>query len=507
MKLSLEDFQKYKSQFKLGNLTTESFNSKSKHLSEELKTNLLNSIEILHSIDGDALNILRYKNEEIFNLQLKIQNVLQSGNKVFLSGCGATGRLAISMEKLYREMHCKELGEDQVVGFMAGGDYALISAVESFEDNFEYGEKQLLELGFTQDDLLLSVSEGGETNFVIGTANKAAIVSKHSPYFIYCNPDCELKGIKRSQGIITNSDIVKLNLNVGAMAISGSTRMQATTVQMIAIGFGLLYKHEDLKSFNKSFNEFLDDLIQLDTSKLNELIIEESEQYKAGGIVTYRASADLAISVLTDTTERAPTFSLTGFEKITDSELSLSYLAITKELNITGAWEKLLSRTPRCLDWDELPRDISGVEILKFDISESCIQRRKDLNPKHLLFEIQNHHGGIQMDAGDVGMSIPLTCKDLFFRHLCMKLYMNTHSTLVMGLLGRYQGNMMTYVKASNLKLVDRACRYIEELLKQEDIEIDSEKILSLVFEHMESKTRDKPIVLFVKDLIKAELN
>jgi N-acetylmuramic acid 6-phosphate etherase len=40
------------------------------------------------------------------------------------------------------------------------------------------------------------------------------------------------------------------------------------------------------------------------------------------------------------------------------------------------------------------------------------------------------------------------------------------HSTLVMGRLGRFEGNLMTWVYPSNGKLIDRAARYTEILLR-----------------------------------------
>ncbi len=42
---------------------------------------------------------------------------------------------------------------------------------------------------------------------------------------------------------------------------------------------------------------------------------------------------------------------------------------------------------------------------------------------------------------------------------------MNIHSTLVMGRLGRYKNNLMTWVSPTNGKLIDRATRYVKQLL------------------------------------------
>jgi N-acetylmuramic acid 6-phosphate etherase len=49
---------------------------------------------------------------------------------------------------------------------------------------------------------------------------------------------------------------------------------------------------------------------------------------------------------------------------------------------------------------------------------------------------------------------------------LSAKMLLNMHSTLVFGRLGRFEGNLMTWVYPSNGKLVDRAARYTQILLK-----------------------------------------
>jgi N-acetylmuramic acid 6-phosphate etherase len=73
---------------------------------------------------------------------------------------------------------------------------------------------------------------------------------------------------------------------------------------------------------------------------------------------------------------------------------------------------------------------------------------------------------------------------------------LNTHSTLVMGRLGRYEGNIMTYVRASNNKLIDRAIRYIDLILKNKKISISYEDIARILFEMIEKTPVDQAIVL-----------
>ncbi|MDO9579354.1 MAG: hypothetical protein Q7J06_02140, partial [Bacteroidales bacterium] len=82
------------------------------------------------------------------------------------------------------------------------------------------------------------------------------------------------------------------------------------------------------------------------------------------------------------------------------------------------------------------------------------------------------------------------------FPHLVLKMILNTHSTLVMGRLGRYEGNVMTYVRASNNKLIDRAIRYIDLLLKDKKINLPYSTLAYILFEMIDKTPPDQPIVL-----------
>ena len=115
---------------------------------------------------------------------------------------------------------------------MAGGDFALIKSVEGFEDFTEFGKKQIGDLGVSAKDVVFAITEGGETSFVIGTAWKGLEVGA-KVYFVYNNPDDILcQHVKRSREVIQEPRIEKINLTTGPMSITGSTRMQATTIQL-----------------------------------------------------------------------------------------------------------------------------------------------------------------------------------------------------------------------------------------------------------------------------------
>ena len=66
---------------------------------------------------------------------------------------------------------------------------------------------------------------------------------------------------------------------------------------------------------------------------LADFINAEAETYRQGQRVVYKVD-ELAISIFTDTTERAPTFSLQAFqpEKTSDQEPSWSFIEIKNSI-------------------------------------------------------------------------------------------------------------------------------------------------------------------------------
>lgn len=490
-------FLKIAPQFKLGHLVTESFHPKTSDLSNLVKSDIAKAHKLLQEVDRDALDLLKGKEDALWELALDIQDTLSRGHKIFMCGCGATGRLSLVLETLYRQV----FGQTKsVLSFMAGGDYALIKSVESFEDKTEYGERQLLELGFGPNDLLLASTEGGETPFVIGAANKAASVSSRKPYFLYCNPDEALMPITRSKDVIENAKIKKINLNVGPMAISGSTRMQASTVLMLAIGVGLLYKHPSREAFGTFYQDFLHRLTLTHYDALAPLTKLEATFYKERRFVNYITDPFLAISILTDTTERSPTFSLKGFENRLDNDgqHALAYLFIPEAETSGHAWSELLWRSPRPVEWKELDGRINLDKLLGFDISKQGLKARS--------LEIKTEEFSIFYDDGRVIFkcqkedAIFNWGEDPLFNHLMVKMLLNAHSTLIMGLLGRYEGNVMTWVRASNNKLIDRAARYVTQLTKQKNKSLSYEEIVGAIFEEIEIVNENEPVVVRVVD-------
>jgi N-acetylmuramic acid 6-phosphate etherase len=520
--LTLEQFLLEREHFSLGFLPTENPHPESHLLAEKATSDLPRAIDMLLKVDELALSQFLSQLETLQDLHRDIQITLKNNHRIFLVGCGATGRLSLVLEKLWR-LYAPENKKHLVRGIIAGGELALIHSLESFEDYPVYGEYQLREAGLnkdSKDDLVIAITEGGETPFVLGAAHYGSLVTDKPVHLLFCNPKTLLKDrVERSRRAIENSRIISHELYVGAMALSGSTRMQASTVLQLAVG-GLLFNWdkpfarftEDIKTFSKLVCS------EAEKKELQKLIEGEALCYKNNQSAIYLADQSLALTLLTDTTERAPTFSLPNFENVLDSIAvkSLSYVSLKKTNNPSQAWESLLSRKPWPLAsrefWHNL-LEVAGESRMKgFDLSlNSRIRRQKD----------EKLPTGFELDFSDVGDSRWQASRDgdvvwqgrekdmhPLYQQTLLKMRLNLVSTLIMGRLERYHSNIMTWVRPSNRKLIDRALRNIRFLLQQADSqrssEVSDETILQLIFELKSQENRNTPIVLDVfKMLIK----
>jgi N-acetylmuramic acid 6-phosphate etherase len=334
--------------------------------------------------------------------------------------------------------------------------------------------------------MLIASTEGGETPFVIGAAEKAAELSDESPWFLYCNPDEQLIGLtERTNRILKHSGVRRMNLSTGPMALSGSTRMQASTVLMYAAGLALLNVFEEV-DIKKDVACLCSRLANTVPGFLPGFIEKEAGYYMQGDYLVYETHDDLGICVLTDTTERSPTFSLRIYENFrnSDPEPSLVYLCLPDTADAETAWKQLLGRDPRPLNWKEFPITTTG-HLRGFDFSKELLHKRKKLIAGAGLhsFRIRREKGSLVFSLGGLEHQFEIRGWSLLHQHLVLKMILNTHSTLVMGKLGRYESNLMTYVRPSNNKLIDRSARYVMILLERSGIRLSYEEVIYRMFE------------------------
>ena len=471
-------------EFHLGGLPTEARHPLTGDLADLARRDLPQALRILKQIDCAAIERVLENAPAVAPLSDRMQECLRSKRRIFLYGCGATGRLSLSLEYLWRFTHP---ATEAVRGFMSGGDLALVHSLEDFEDRPDYGARQLNESGFEAGDLLVSCTEGGETPSVIGATEAAAASARRKPWFLYCNPSDVLRAlVERSRRVLDDDRIEKLELYVGPMALSGSTRLQASTALMLAAGWALLETEP---------SALLDFLRELDTGFLAPFVEAEAAIYARGESVLYETN-HYGITILTDTTERAPTFSVPGFENRQDPgrRPSPCFLCLGDAGDAPSAWRRILLREPITLEWPEL-KSVAGHErLMGFDFSRKAREHRQALRQHE--FVIDRRGDNLVMQLGDAKASLDVSRLHPLLEHLLLKILLNTHSTLVMGRLGRYESNLMTWVRPSNLKLIDRAIRYSSALLEREGVHAPYARIARQCLLEMETLGPDESIVL-----------
>lgn len=465
-----EEFLKQKHLFQLGELPTETPHPLTRELSHLAAHDVPAALGVLRQIDIAALKKIHGRFHEYEPLFKAVGDTLKANRRIYLVGCGATGRLSLSLEYLWREKHPHS---DQVCSLMAGGDVALVHSLEGFEDFPALGARHLEQLGFGNDDLLIGTTEGGETPYVIGAVERAAERSTRKPFFLHCNtPAILIEKVERSRRILTHPKVHSLCLETGPMALTGSTRMQASTVLMLVVGLALEYPQQfaDAERELESWIRFLENT---SVESLKGFIFREAETY-VDGHYTYYATDTMAITVFTDTTERAPTFNLAPFDNPMHptNKHSLTYISIPSTRDALEAWQHLLAHEPRPVEWPEVHAKTSAEYLLSFDFSRRAKSFRERLitGVQHFPFAIKLSGSELSFRFREIEERFPLPRQLPLFDHLSLKMLLNMHSTLVMGRLGRFEGNLMTWVYPSNGKLVDRAARYTQIILERKGI-------------------------------------
>ena len=391
------DYVRNRTSFQLHNLITEKPHPKTKNLSRNAEKDTESCLRMLFDADEDIVRRLEEwaQHPALLDQAAKsVKTALLQGKKIFIYGCGATGRLAKQMESTFWRPFWKQVQsreniqkiiqkwpgnapEDRLIGEMTGGDRALISSLEGFEDLLLMGRLQLEDRGIRKGDLVICVTEGGETSSVIGTVLAARNLwkkdvsgadSRNFLYFVYNNPDSLLMPFDRSRKVLEDPGITKINLTTGPQALAGSTRMQAATIETYVIGHILQSGAEQaLREFlspsemkeigfprGHTIPERLREFKKLQAGlrraapSLARLSRKEADVYASGGRSTYFAEQAL-ITVFIDSTERSPTFRLFPLDTVLQKNRSCWIQVWTSALDSEEAWNSFLGRPFRGL--------------------------------------------------------------------------------------------------------------------------------------------------------------
>ncbi len=541
-KKAAREFIEKEKQFHLGAIPTEQSNPLTRGLSAKIKKSTADGVKMILDADHYIPEVAAgcFESEAFHQLTADIYRCIKERRRFHFSSVGASGRMALQLDSTWRlfwnslvdklPLRAREWVEiaECSNSFMTGGDRACVRSVENFEDYQTFGAQQTIDSGANPGDVLIVLAECSLSSSTIGSACQGADMGI-STYYLYCNPKeilCE--HLERARRVFSYENITFLPLYVGNMAVAGSTRMQVTTVELLVAGAALelaawKWLEENLTEeeldavgaealepaeYAAQFKNCVQQLQSGDAlAGMAKAVEFEAATYTAGGLVTY-ITHDYLQDILTDTTERQPTFTLPPFRRTDDHTSPLSWAYAKDPLYPASiAWQHIIRRPLKGLDWSrelyqqmnaaqsiiDNPPEVGSDQLSYYDLGNSDDATRYSQHPAQLVLvdidgrsahngcvewyrdNLPKFDGGLVLRMGDIPdevidenelripVKLPHTIMELL-PHLMVKLAFNLLSTATMAKMGRVWSNWMIQVLPTNKKLIDRSTRIIAEL-------------------------------------------
>jgi N-acetylmuramic acid 6-phosphate etherase len=239
---------------RLSTLTTEARNEKSMRLDSA------DTLEILRIINEEDQKVALAVQKVLPDVQVAVEYAVQSlslGGRLIYVGAGTSGRLGV-----LDAVECPptfSTSPETVLGLMAGGEKAFVQAVEGAEDNEEWGERDLREIGLTDRDTVVGIAASGRTPYVIGALKYARRIGART-VALSCNERARI-----SQEADQAIEVV-----VGPEVLAGSTRMKAGTAQKMVLN---MISTATMVKLGKVYENLMVD-VNISNRKLKERAIE-----------------------------------------------------------------------------------------------------------------------------------------------------------------------------------------------------------------------------------------
>ncbi|OCA55520.1 N-acetylmuramic acid 6-phosphate etherase [Photorhabdus namnaonensis] len=203
----------------LNSMVTESRNPASANI-DTLPT--LEMLKLINNEDKKVALAVEQTLPKIAETVDKIAEAFHQGGRLIYIGAGTSGRLGILDASECPPTYGAK--PEQVVGLIAGGHQAILSAVENAEDNQQLGVNDLQALNFNAKDVLVGIAASGRTPYVLGAMAYAKSVGA-TVACISCNPESPM----------TQAADIAITPIVGPEIVTGSSRMKAGTAQKLIL--------------------------------------------------------------------------------------------------------------------------------------------------------------------------------------------------------------------------------------------------------------------------------
>lgn len=225
-----------------------------------MEIDTLSTLEMVNLINREDQRVIDAVNEaskEIAKAIDAIVTQLKKGGRLVYIGAGTSGRLGV-----LDASECLPtfgVGEEKVIGIIAGGDRALRHPVEAAEDSEESVAKDLEAISFNEKDILCAIASSGRTPYCIGGIHYAKKVGAKS-IALACVNESEI-------GKIAN---FKIEAVVGEEVITGSTRMKSGSAQKMILN---MLSTCTMIQLGKVYSNLM-----VDVRSTNEKLIERSRR-------------------------------------------------------------------------------------------------------------------------------------------------------------------------------------------------------------------------------------
>jgi len=206
---------------------------------------LLSTIDMVRKMNEEDLIVAKVVGDEAANIATAIDMIAKAflkGGRLFYFGAGTSGRLGV-----LDASECPptfSVDPSMIQGIIAGGQKALLTAIEGAEDNFDDGKRDASVL--TDKDICVVISASGNPKYLIGVLEKADEIGA-ATIAVTCN----------SKGLIAQDAGHVICAEVGPEVIAGSSRLKAGTAQKMILNMlstGAMIK------IGKTYENFMIDL-------------------------------------------------------------------------------------------------------------------------------------------------------------------------------------------------------------------------------------------------------
>ncbi|NLW15144.1 MAG: N-acetylmuramic acid 6-phosphate etherase [Erysipelothrix sp.] len=182
----------------------------------------LEMVKLINNEDKQTIEAVYSVKEDIANAIDIVYEAINSGGRLIYMGAGTSGRLGVLDASELTPTY--GVGEESVIGVIAGGDSALRNAIEGAEDFESYAVEDLKKLKLTKNDVVCAIASSGRTPYCIGALKYAKELGAQT---------IAIANVKDS--IIGTYAQTVIEAVSGPEVVAGSTRMKAGTVQKMIL--------------------------------------------------------------------------------------------------------------------------------------------------------------------------------------------------------------------------------------------------------------------------------